>query len=560
MASRLASTYNVLVIEAGINDIEDPEIEIPFVAPTLTPHTLVDWNFTTVDIPGLNGRNYSYPRGFVLGGSTSVNTLAYNRGSRDDWDRYANVTGDYGWSWDSMEPYFYALEHLSPSASNESYDGKIEVAIHGTNGPLGISGDNFPLQIDPLILNASSEVGGEFAFNPDVNRGDMIGISWQQQTIAGGQRVSSARAFIDPIINGSNLDVVLNTRVLKLLQTGTVDGLPAFQGVQFATSPTAQVYNLTAAKEVILSAGTAMTPAILMHSGIGNSAELESVGIETIVNIPDLGKNVQDHPLTALTWTVNSNSTLDNVTSDANFAAYASEEWATSRTGPFTVTGGNLWGWHRVPANSSIFDNTTDPSAGETSAHYETIFFDLGIDFSGGTVPPGHYITALVNLIAPSSRGTIALATSDPWTLPLLNPNILNTTFDVQVLIEGYHNLRSFLSTPAWSDYILEPFGSGANATTDEELEQFARNTAITLSHIVGSASMSPATSNGSESGGGVVNPDLTVKGTAGLRVVDASILPFIPSGHTSGATYLVGMRAADLILNGATINATVTA
>lgn len=178
-------------------------------------------------------------------------------------------------------------------------------------------------------------------------------------------------------------------------------------------------------------------------------------------------------------------------------------------------------------------------------------------------------------LIHLQTGGTIALSNSDPWTLPLLNPNILNTTLDVQILIEGYHALRSFISAPAWSNYIIAPYGSGANATTDEELEQFARNTAITLSHVVGSAAMSPATLNASESGSGVVNPDLTVKGTAGLRVVDASVLvrlsslssyvyhadmkpqPFIPSGHTSGATYLVAMRASDLILNSVTTNAT---
>ncbi|EIM82202.1 alcohol oxidase [Stereum hirsutum FP-91666 SS1] len=525
----------VLLIEAGSSDYTNLDIEVPGFAATLAGSQF-DWNFTTASMPGYNDRSIAYARGFVLGGSTSINFMAFNRGSRDDFDRYATYTGDDGWSWDGLYPYMLKLETLTPPADGRDTTGEIIPADHGTDGPVMISLTGYTEGTDSLVLNASADLSSEFPYNEDVNSGDSIGISWAQWDIADGARDGSARAYIEPALNRSNLDVLVNTSVAKLIRIGTDNDLPIFRGVQFAQNNSGSVYFMNASREVILSAGPIKTPHILMLSGIGDPSVLSVVGIDTIVELPDVGQNLQDHPLLAINWEVTSNDTvLDNLTQNRTFAAEQLALWQTNRTGYLVNSAGSQWGWLRVPANeTSVYGggSTKDPSSGPTAANYY-----------------GHYFSMLVNLVSPASRGNITLTSADPFAHPLISANLISPEepLDIHALVYAVKAARRYVSTRAFDGYIIEEVGSSLNATTDEEIEQWIRNTAQTVNHV---SCTVPMGRNGSANGigDGALEVDLRVKGTVGLRVVDASVFPYIPAAHTMGPTFIIAERAADLL------------
>lgn len=547
IANRLTEDIGtrVLLIEAGSSDYQNLNIRVPGFASRLGGSQF-DWNFTTAAQPGLNGRTIPYTRGHVLGGSTAINYMAYTRGSKDDWDRWANVTGDDGWSWDSVQPYVRKMEKLVPPADHHNTTGEIDPSIHGHLGPVGVSLAGYALPTDPRVINASLELSAEFPFNLDANSGNTIGISWFQFTIADGERVNSATAYIAPALLRSNLDVLVNTQVTKVLRTGTQLGKAVFRGVQLAQNASSRVYTLNAYKEVVLSAGAIMTPHILLLSGVGDASLLSSLGIETIVDLPDVGQNLQDHPLVSSSYTVNSTNTLDNLTANATLLAEQLQQWESTRTGELVIGPSNQVGWLRLPDNSSIFESAADPSAGPTSAHYQLFFSDSFISFSEPPPPGGHFLTIFTNLISPSTRGNVTLASKDPFEYPVIQPNFFSTDFDIFTIRESIKAARRYLSAPAWNDWILEEFGSFAQAQTDAGIEQYARNSAFTVFHMCGTSAMGRTGSVGR--GSGALNADLTVKGTVGLRVVDASAFPFIPSGHTQVPVYILAERAADLI------------
>ncbi|EIM83807.1 alcohol oxidase [Stereum hirsutum FP-91666 SS1] len=545
IANRLSEdpSVNVLVIEAGGDSEGLLTMSIPFFGPTLTPDSAVDWNFTTIPQEALYDRTVPYARGHVLGGSTSVNFMVYTRGAKDDFDRWANYTGDDGWSWDALMPYILKMENMTTVTETD----KLEPAVHGTTGLLQTSLPEYPLATDAMVLNASQELSDEFPYNADYNSGDMIGISWVQYTIQDGQRVSSSTAYLHPAVAArSNLDILLNTQVTKVTQTGTDNstGTPIFRGVTFATSADATSYALNVTKEVILSAGAFQSPQLLLLSGIGNSTELSAVGIEAIVDLPGVGQNMQDHPLLSSSWSVaNSEITYDDVGQNATLAAELMEEWETEKEGLLVLGPANQFGWLRIPDNSSIFETEEDPSAGPTAGHYELIFTDGFVSFAIPTPSTGHYFSMFSNVVTPASRGSLTLASSDPFAAPLIDPGLLNSDFDIFCMVEAIKAMQTYATASAFDGYLLEPYGPFADAVDDASIEAYARNYTTTVWHATSSCSMAPA-----DSTDGCLNPDLSVKGTIGLRVVDASAMPYIPSAHTQAPTYILAERAADII------------
>ncbi|PPR01666.1 hypothetical protein CVT26_013107 [Gymnopilus dilepis] len=540
IANRLTENpaVSVLVLEAGGLPDFDLNVSVPFFCTRATPNTIVDWNFTTVAQPGLDNRTTPYPRGHTLGGSSSVNFVIYSRGSSEDYDRYAKLSGDPEWSWNALQPYFKKNEKFSPPADHHNTAGQFNPAVHGFDGINGVSLYGFPQPIDSRVVETTKQLK-EFPFNVDYNSGKPIGVGFTQFTVENGARSSSRTSYLAAnFASRKNLHVLLNAQVSRLLNTGKQSGEPLFGNVEFLPSGTKALVQVTARKEVILSAGSIGTPHILMNSGIGDQKTLKQFGIKTIVNNPSVGRNLSDHPLIAVQWTVNSSDTFEAFTRNATASQEDLNLWETKRQGVFASGTVNNVGWTRLPSNSAVLKSRRDPAAGPSTPHFE---FLIGNGIARPPFPAtGNFFSMNTVLLTPTSRGFVSINSSNPFAPPLIQPNLLDTEFDVAALREGVRAAHRFAAAPVWADYILAPVN---NATTDTEIEAFLRSSVGTLFHPVGTAAMTPK-----NAGFGVVDPDLTVKGVAALRIVDASVLPVLPAGHTQAPTYAFAERAADLI------------
>ncbi|KAJ7708169.1 alcohol oxidase [Mycena rosella] len=537
IANRLSENpkNQVLVLEAGGSNADVLDIIVPFFCTRATPNTPQDWNYTTTPQTALSGRTVPYPRGFVLGGSSSVNYMVYTRGSKEDFDRFAKVTGDNGWSWDSLIPYMRKNERFSLQTSDHhNITGQFNPAVHGFDGINTVSLAGFPSPVNNRIIKTTTE-STEFPFNLDMNSGYQLGIGWGQATIKNGSRSSSATSYLAPqFISRPNLHVLLNARVTRVLQTTA----GAFRTVEFLQDLNGKLFNLTATNEIVLSAGSIGTPSILLHSGIGNSATLTSLGIKPLHNLPSVGQNFTDHTLLSVGFFVNSNNTYETAERNATLAAQELTQWNTTRTGPDVDNPVSHLGWLRV-LNTSIFEQFPDPAAGPNTSHYELIFAN---GLLGPAPPTGNFMTISTAVVSPAARGSVTLGSNNPLAAPLINPNFLGTDVDFFIMRESLKSALRFASSPAWAGYVISPVGLNFNST-DVELDAFIRANAGSVFHPAGSASMSSK-----DATWGVVNPDLRVKGLTGLRIVDLSVVPFIPAAHTQAAVYIIAERAADLI------------
>ncbi|TEB33980.1 aryl-alcohol oxidase [Coprinellus micaceus] len=513
IASRLSENprFTVILVEAGPDNEGVLAIQVPGLQ-TDIDYSKYDWNYTTVAQSGLNGRTIALARGHVLGGSTSLNGMIYTRGTADDYDAWARLSGDSGWSWKGILPYAKKNEKWTPPVGGRNITGQYDPKVHGYNGKTRVSLRQTPAEpFDDRLL--------------DPNSGYPLGLSWTQNTIGNGERSSSATAYLDtPVRARRNLDILLNTQATRVLPTGRAGKQLDIRTVELAPRSGGTVRKtLTASKEVVLSAGAINSPQILLLSGIGDRKQLSSLGIKTILNLPAVGKDMSDHSVNVALWATNGTAPP---TPDP---AAALEEWKTSRSGPLTENFRMQTLWSRIPSNSSIWKNETDPSAGKNAPHLE-------LYFTGG----GPVAGAAIILLTPKSRGTVALASSDPFARPLIDLGYLTHPFDLEAIREGARLLQRFFSSPAWAGYVLAPI------TPDPETPAFDESIRAGISttfHPTGTTAMSR---RGAKTG--VLDPDLKVKGVKGLRVADAGSIPFIPTGHTQAAVYILAERAADLI------------
>ncbi|KAJ7343818.1 alcohol oxidase [Mycena albidolilacea] len=542
LANRLSENpkWSVLLLEGGVTNEGVLPAEIPFNRRDVLANPLWSWNYTTTPQLGVDGRVLDYPRGHLLGGCTSHNAMFYTRGSADDFDRYAAVTGDKGWSWEEILPYFLKNERWSPPADHHDTTGQYDPGVHSTTGVTSVSLAGFRYPAASRVLEATKQLP-EFPFNLDMNSGKPLGVGWYQGTIGHGERSSAATSYLSSSVQKrSNLDILLNARVLRLHSTKSGSEV-MFNTVEFTQDQAGNsTTTVTARKEIILSAGAVGSSAILMLSGVGNATSLKALGIQPVLDLPSVGKNATDHPAVNMNWLVSGTETLESVRQNATRFNESFAEWNKTKTGPFTATGITHVGWTRLN-ETQLAPFGADPAAGPTTPHFE---FQFTAGSLAGLLTGGHYFSIDVALVTPTSRGSVTLASSDPFVNPVIDIGLLITEFDVFAIREGLKAGFRFITAPVWSDYILGVAdGLPVSNSSDDAFDAYIRNVTTASAHLVSTASMSPYGASW-----GVVDPDLRVKGTRGLRVIDASVLPFIPVAHTQAPTYAIAERGADLV------------
>ncbi|KZT03822.1 GMC oxidoreductase [Laetiporus sulphureus 93-53] len=562
LASRLSevSKFSILVIEAGSSNTDYPEIAVPFLELSeVIYNSNISWNYDTTPQIGLNNRAINYPRGKVLGGSSSINVMIWTRASVDDWDRYAAVTGDPEWSWDAMFPYMLKSESLVPPASGPTavnpgpgeFDyatdyGTLNPAVHNTRGPVDVSFAGYLGDIASRVFQTSFELPETFSFVPDMNAGYPLGFA-QLSITSSGRRSSSATAYLEPAINRPNLDVLINTQVTRLIAAAESvnTSLPTFTTVEMAQSADGTRYTISASKEVILSAGSINTPQLLLLSGIGAPSALAAHNIIPLVNSSGVGADLQDHPLLESHWYVNSTGTFDTILRNATLQAEDLSLWEQEGRGPYVGPGVVQIAWTKLENENVVFGpgGYPDPSAGPSSPNIEILPTDGFVSFIEGLPATGNFLTMLTSVVSPVSRGSVTLASADPFDAPLIDPGLLSNPYDVLAAVQAVNQSRQFLSAPTWDDYILREAPDLAAAQSEAELEAYVRKGTTTIWHPVGTARMGAPDDELA-----VLTSDLRVKGAQGLRVVDASIFPYIPAGHPQACVYAVAERAADLI------------
>ncbi|KAF9003105.1 pyranose dehydrogenase [Cyathus striatus] len=520
LANRLTEDVKttVLIIEAGPSNEGILETMVPFFAGQLAG-SKYDWATPTVAQKGLNGRVLQpYSRGRILGGGSSINGMAYTRGSADDYNRWAIVTGDIGWSWPNLLSYIFKNEKWTAPADNHNTTGQFNPTVHGFHGINLVSLPGIPATLDTRVLQAAADLKREFSYNIDMNSGNPLGVGWTRSTIGNGTRSSAATSYLGPkYIGRPNLHVVVNTRVLRVLGLSPSNKLD-IRTVEVASDAESPAVKITAKKELILSSGSIGTPSILLNSGIGDKDEVEALGIPSVLHLPSVGKNLTDQPATFALW---------STTVHQRTQLCSRKHWR----GPLIEYIGHQIAWTQIPRNSSIFKRFPDPAAGRNTPHIE-------ISIGGGDGP---HLGGGIVLVTPTSRGSVKLNTSNPFDAPLIDPGFLTSKFDILALKEGINAGRRFYGGGTWGSYV-----TGEIAPTDLDdvaLESFIRNSSASTAHPIGTAAMSARNAKY-----GVVDPDLRVKGVSGLRIVDASIMPFITCDHIQAPVCIIAERVADLI------------
>lgn len=510
LANRLSEDSNssVLLLEAGSKD-SNPWIHVPIGYFKTMHNPKTDWCYMTEPDPGINGRQLQWPRGKVLGGSSSLNGLLYIRGQKEDYDDWAAL-GNEGWSFDEVLPYFRKSEDQERGADK----------YHGVGGPLAVSNIRIRREICDKFINAAEQVG--IPRNDDVNGETQEGVGYFQLTInRNGTRCSTAVGFLRPALKRPNLRAVTKAQVHRIVFEDN-------RAVGLDVEIEGQVTRIQCNKEIVVSAGAINSPQILMLSGIGDSNELGKHNIDVVKELPGVGKNLQDHLQIRTIYKVNKPITLNDEVNNPIRKMMMGIEYALFRTGPLTMAASQV----------CIFTKTDSEMARpDIQYHLQPLSADKPAD---GTHRFSAF-TASVCQLRPTSTGHIELKSRNPHDYPAIHPNYLATEEDQKTAIESIKVTRRIVNAPALAPLIKEEHEPGVQHQTDAELLEYARNRATTIYHPTGTCKM------GSDDMA-VVDARLRVHGIDGLRVVDASIMPIIVSGNTNAPTIMIAEKAADMI------------
>jgi choline dehydrogenase len=508
LANRLSEdpSVKVLLLEAGPRDWH-PFIHMPAGLAKLVNRKGVNWDYNTVAEPQLQHRSLWWPRGKVLGGSSSINAMCYIRGVAGDYDDWA-AQGATGWHWDNVLPYFRKSEGNSRGAD----------AWHGADGPLGVSDLRYTNPLSQVFLDAAQQTG--LALNRDFNGAVQHGVGFYQVTQRDGARCSSSVAYLHPARSRPNLTVHTGAVVSGI----TFDGRRA-SGVTYALG--GQAHHQPAAREVLVCGGAINSPQLLMLSGIGPADDLRRLGIPVIADLEGVGGNLQDHLDICTLFHSTQPVTYDRV-GDLRIAF---DYYLRGRTGPGTSNIAEAGGF----ARSAL--------APDERADIQFHFVPAMLDDHGRHRLPGDGYTLHACFLRPRSRGRIALVSNRAGDKPRIQANYLGDEegFDLRMMVECAKISREILAQKAFDPYRGAPIFPARTDLSDAELAEFVRAKAETVYHPVGTCRM------GSDVGA-VVDPQLRVRGVEGLRVVDASVMPTLPGGNTNAPTIMIAERAADLI------------
>ncbi len=486
VANRLTenSETTVLLLEAGNPDTK-PEIQIPRECINLLDSE-VDWGYFSEPEPYLNSRKIFCPRGKGLGGSSSINFLLYTRGNPHNFDHW-QALGNPGWSYLDVLPYFKKSENQQRGASE----------YHSVGGELSVTDIVSPTVASQRFVEAAVAMG--YPYNPDFNAMQQEGVGPFQLTAKDGKRHSAAAAFLLPILKRPNLTTTTGALVTRLLFKGT-----RTVGVEYLHEGT--LHQARVNSEVILSAGAFDSPKLLMLSGIGDAEHLQAMGISVVVDLLNVGQNLQDHVLVPVPYEATQNL-HPAITSNG-----------IAEAGLFLHSEGNL----------------------DVAPDLELIFGPI-LWAPPGYAHSGSGFTGVVCLTRPQNIGSVSLRSPDPKDAPIIQMNYLQSQADVQKLVAGVKLLRQLFHSSAFDEFRGQEVAPGADVQSDEALVAYIREVCGTAYHPVGTCKMGTDPT-------AVVDPELRVHGVEGLRVVDASIMPTLISGHTNGPTIMIGEKAADLI------------
>jgi len=514
LANRLSADpdVHVLLLEAGgKDDYFWIHVPVGYLYTIGNPRT--DWCYKTEPDPGLNGRSLGYARGRVLGGCSSINAMIYMRGQKSDYDHWAAL-GNKGWSWDEVLPYFKRTEDYQHGADE----------LHGAGGELRVE----ERRVNWEILDAWREAAEECGIPKieEFNRGDNFGNAYFQMNQRRGVRWSNTKAFLRPVMHRPNLTVLIQAHV-KRVRVQTLGFLKRATGVEFSLGPRGNQF-AEARREVILAAGSIGSPQILQLSGIGPGALLQDLGINVEHNLPGVGENLHDHLQIRLMYKVKNVRTL-NERANSLFGKMAMGlEYLFFRTGPLTMP----------PSQLGAFAKS-DPA--QPSANIEWHVQPLSLDKFGSPLHPFPAITPSVCNLRPTSRGHVRIKTSDPNAHPAITLNYLSTLEDKKVAVDSIRLTRRIMQAKALAKYQPEEFKPGPDFKTDIALMSAAGDLGTTIFHPVGTCRMGRDEL-------AVVDDRLCVRGIAGLRVIDASVMPRITSGNTNAPTTMIAEKGAEFV------------
>jgi choline dehydrogenase len=512
LANRLTANpqTQVLLLEAGGKDT-NTWIHIPagFYRNIFNPK--ITWVYETEPLEALGGRRMQWPRGKVLGGSSSINGLIYIRGQKQDFDTWRQM-GNAGWSYDDVLPYFRRAEHQERGSDE----------FHDTGGPLAVSDMRAAHELHDAFIAACQEAG--YKFNPDFNGAEQEGVGTYQLTVRNRRRASTAVTYLRPAMKRPNLKIEIRALAQRVLFEGKrAIGLEYMQD--------GKLRRARARREVLLAGGSLQSPQLLQLSGVGPGALLREFGIEVVHELPGVGENLQDHIGCRVIYKVKKANTINEISRSWLRQGKAGLEYILAGRGPLMMGAAPIGLFARTRPNSASPD-----------CQYQ--FLAGSLDAPGKPMHPFPACSLVCIPCRPESRGWLRIKSPDPTVFPAMQPNYLFTQNDKDTMVAGLRVARGIFQTPTMRQITTEEFWPGAGKDSDEDWLDHVKNTGSTTFHqtstcMMGSHPMS------------VVDSELRVHGMQGLRVVDASVMPTVISGNTNAATIMIAEKAADLIRAG---------